>query len=114
MAGAPTVRQPAPTTPSGLTKSSSTQTTIRVTWTASTDNVGVAGYRLYRAGALAGTSLVTNYTFSSLTCGTTYVLEAAAYDAAGNSSARTSLTTATSACSAAATQLRPRSPERSA
>ena len=81
-----------------MTKNSSTQTSIRVVWTPSTDDVGVAGYRLYRGGALAGTSLVADYTFSGLTCGTSYALEVAAYDAAGNSSARTALTAATSAC----------------
>jgi chitodextrinase len=88
-----------PTAPTGLAKSSSTQTSIRVIWTAATDNVGVAGYRLYRGGALVATSLIVDYTFSGLTCGTSYPLEVAAYDAAGNSSARTALTSATSACS---------------
>ena len=88
-----------PTVPTALAKSSSTQTSIRVVWSASTDNVGVAGYRLYRGGALAGTSLVVDYTFSGLACGTSYALEVAAYDAAGNTSARAALTAATNACS---------------
>ena len=40
-----------PSTPLGLAKSSSTQTTIVVSWTPSTDNVAVGGYGLYRGGA---------------------------------------------------------------
>lgn len=37
----------APSVPSGLTASNVTQTTLTLAWDASTDNVGVAGYRLY-------------------------------------------------------------------
>jgi chitodextrinase len=90
----------APSVPTTLSKLSSTQTTIRVAWTPSTDNVGVTSYNLYRGGALAGTALVTDYTFSGLACGTSYALEVAATDAAGNTSGRRALTAATSACSA--------------
>ena len=47
-----------PSAPLGLVKSSSTQTSIAVSWTASSDNVGVAGYGLYRNGSTTGSSLV--------------------------------------------------------
>ena len=88
-----------PTAPLGLAKASSTQTSINVTWTASTDNVGVAGYGLYRGGSTSGSSFVTSFTFSGLTCGTTYSLAVDAYDAVGNRSAKTTVSAATSACS---------------
>ena len=87
-----------PTAPLGLVKGSSTQTSIAVSWTASSDNVGVAGYGLYRNGSAAGSSIVTVSTFSGLDCGTTYTLAVDAYDAAGNRSGKTSLSAATSAC----------------
>ena len=56
-------------------------------WNASTDNVGVTGYSLYRNGAKAGSTTATSYTFTGLACGTTYTLALTAYDAAGNESA---------------------------
>ena len=87
-----------PTAPLGLVKSSSTQTSIAVSWTASSDNIGVAGYGLYRNGSTTGSSLVASASFSGLACGTTYTLAVDAYDAAGNRSGKTSLSAATSAC----------------
>ena len=43
----------------------------RLSWNASTDNTGVAGYRSFRNGTQIGTGTATSYTFSGLTCGTT-------------------------------------------
>jgi chitodextrinase len=90
----------APSTPAGLAVGSISQTAIALSWTASTDNVGVTGYGAYKNTALAGSSSSAGYTFSGLTCGTTYTLGADAYDAAANRSARASITAATSACAA--------------
>ena len=73
-----------PTTPTGLTTSAVGQTSITLSWTASSDNVGVTGYRLYLGGSQVGTSPSTSYLFSGLTCGTSYTLGVAAVDAAGN------------------------------
>ena len=42
-----------------------TTTSVSVSWTASTDNTGVAGYSVYNGGATAG-STTTSYTVSSL------------------------------------------------
>jgi chitodextrinase len=88
-----------PSTPTGLARSGVSQTSATLSWTASTDNVGVTGYRLYRNGAQVGTSTTTSFVFSGLSCGTSYTLGVAAYDAAGNLSAVAAATQLTSACS---------------
>jgi chitodextrinase len=87
-----------PTPPGNLKPSGSTATSISVSWSASTDNVGVAGYNVYVNGTKVGTTTATAYTFSGLVCGTTYTLGVEATDTSGLVSGRTSLTTATSAC----------------
>ena len=78
----------APSTPTGLTTSGVTTSQITLSWQASTDNVGVAGYRVYRNGSLAGTSSSTTFTNSGLTSNTSYVFTVTAFDAAGNVSAQ--------------------------
>jgi hypothetical protein len=90
----------APSAPSNFVATGRTQTTIASSWTASSDNLGVAGYNLYLNGTKLPTPVSgTSYTFSGLGCGTSYTLGVAAFDAAGNVSARTSLSASTSACS---------------
>jgi chitodextrinase len=89
----------APTAPANLTKTGATQTSISVSWTASTDKVGVVGYGLYRGGTVVGSSSSTQAAFGGLTCGTTYALGVDAVDAAGNRSTLATLSAATSACS---------------
>ncbi|HEY6886218.1 MAG TPA: LamG-like jellyroll fold domain-containing protein, partial [Solirubrobacter sp.] len=88
----------APSAPANFVKTGSSATTIATSWTASTDNVGVAGYKLYRNGTQIDTNPDTDYTFTGLTCSTSYTLGVAAYDGAGNTSTRTNLTASTSAC----------------
>ena len=68
---------------------------INLSWTASTDNVGVAGYRVFRNGLLAATSTATSYTDTNLAAATTYSYTVAAFDAAGNVSAQSAAATAT-------------------
>src|SRR5207253_312682 len=41
----------APTLPTGVSAAAASTSSITVRWTASTDNVGVTGYRVYRDGA---------------------------------------------------------------
>jgi hypothetical protein len=89
----------APTVPGGLTASGTTRNSITVRWSASSDNVGVAGYGRYRNGSLVSSGTATSYTFSGLACGTSYTLAVDAYDGAGNSSARASIGASTSSCS---------------
>ena len=87
-----------PSTPAALATSAISQTSITLSWTAATDNVGVTGYRTFRNGTQVGTPAVTSYVFSGLSCGTSYTLGAAAFDAAGNVSATATVSATTSAC----------------
>jgi mannan endo-1,4-beta-mannosidase len=84
----------APTTPGTPAASGVTSTSATLTWAASTDNVGVTGYEVFRApgasgGSFAsvGTSAGTTFTNSGLTAATTYRYQVRARDAAGNVSA---------------------------
>ncbi len=88
----------APTVPTNLSSPSKTHSSISLSWTASTDNVGVTSYRIYRGGNFVGSSSNTNYTDVNLTASTTYSYTVRAQDAAGNeSAASTSLSVTTSA-----------------
>ncbi|MEO5776220.1 MAG: reprolysin-like metallopeptidase [Flavobacterium sp.] len=78
----------APTAPTSLTASGTTQTTTDLSWTASTDNVAVTGYDVYKDGALLGsTTTATTYAVTGLTASTAYAFTVKAKDAAGNVSA---------------------------
>jgi chitodextrinase len=63
---------------------------VSLQWTASTDNVAVTGYNVYRDGAVVGTVGGSTTTFSDTTVApaTTYVYRVSAFDAAGNDSAQ--------------------------
>ena len=87
-----------PTAPTNVTTTVRTATSIALSWSASSDNVGVVGYGLYKAGAAAGTSAGTTGIFPGLTCNTNYTLAIDAYDAAGNRSQKTTVMVATTAC----------------
>lgn len=76
-----------PSIPTGLTGGAHSQTRIDLDWTASTDNVGVAGYRILRGGNLIGTSAGTAYSDLTVVGSTTYIYTVEAYDAANNRSA---------------------------
>ena len=97
-AGSPVPDTSAPTTPTGLTLAGATTTSVSVSWKPSSDDVGVAGYGLYRGGARVDTTSHTSYTFSGLACATTFEVGVDAYDAAGNRSARTTLAAETAPC----------------
>jgi glucose/arabinose dehydrogenase/chitodextrinase len=80
----------APSVPANLAGTGTSFTQVNLTWTASTDNVGVAGYKIFRDGAQINTSTSTTFNDSGLAAGTSYSYTVAAYDAAGNSSAQSS------------------------
>ena len=90
----------APSAPSFLAISAVTQTGLTFGWTGATDNVGVAGYTVYRNGSQLGQTSATSYPVSGLSCGTSYTLAVEARDAAGNVSAKPSISASTSACPA--------------
>ncbi len=77
----------APSAPKNLTASNVTQTTVDLTWNASTDNVGVTGYNVYKDGSLLGTVTDTAARVTGLTANTTYRFYVKAKDEAGNLSA---------------------------
>src|SRR6266850_2455260 len=82
----------APSAPTGLLASAVSSSQINLSWTASTNNVGVTGYRIYRAGALlATTGVVIGYQNTGLSASTTYSYTVQAFDAAGNASAQSAL-----------------------
>jgi len=84
-----------PSTPSNLAVSGVTSSSASLSWSPSSDNVGVAGYRVYRNGSQVGTTAGTSFTDTGLSASTQYTYKVAAYDAAGNVSAQSSAATAT-------------------
>src|SRR5207244_920038 len=83
-----------PTAPTNLTVASpvtgNPKRKLNLAWTASTDNVGVTGYQIWRATNVAGpfsqinTTTGTSYLDTGLVTGTTYTYYVKAFDAAGN------------------------------
>ncbi len=84
----------APTIPANLS-AEPCETSIALSWTASTDNVGVAGYVIYLGGDSVGITTGVTYTVDGLSPATEYILAVAAFDAAGNKSAKSSVTVST-------------------
>ena len=84
----------APSQPTGLT-GTATANSIALSWSASTDNVGVRGYNVYVNGSRVGSTTSTSYTATGLTANTSYTIEVEAYDAAGNKSGKASTTVKT-------------------
>jgi chitodextrinase len=87
-----------PTTPGNFAKTGETVSTIATSWTASSDNIAVARYDLYRGGTLVDSRTSTSFTFTGLQCGTAYDLGVEAVDTAGNVSARANLNASTRDC----------------
>lgn len=76
----------APTVPGNVKAVLNGTTGADVTWTASTDNVGVTGYEVYRNGAKIATVTGTSYSDTGLQPNTTSTYTVKAKDAAGNAS----------------------------
>ncbi len=77
----------APSVPLNLTSNGKTSTSISLIWSASTDNIGVTGYEVYRGTTLVTTVTTTTYNVTGLTASTAYSFSIKAKDAAGNKSA---------------------------
>src|ERR1700704_5336915 len=93
----PTVDTTLPSTPTGLTAAAAGSTGVNLSWSASTDNVGVTPYTLPRKGVKIAMPATTTYADAGLSAATTYSYSVAARDAAGNISpysASVSVTTA--------------------
>jgi len=92
----------APSAPAGLTASATSSSQINLSWTASTDSIGVIGYQVDRCQGAGCTTFVqvatpTGTTFNDvgLAPSTSYSYQARATDAAGNVSANSNLASAT-------------------
>ncbi|RXR20774.1 T9SS type A sorting domain-containing protein [Flavobacterium amnicola] len=85
----------APSAPTNLAASGTTQTTTNLSWTASTDNVGVTGYDVYQGATLKATVTTTSYAVTGLTASTAYTFSVKAKDAAGNVSASSNVVNVT-------------------
>jgi chitodextrinase len=83
-----------PTAPSSLLASLS-QGRVALTWTGSTDDVGVTSYSILRDGAQVGSSTSTSYTDQTTAPNTTYTYTVVAFDGAGNASAPSNSVTVT-------------------
>ena len=77
-----------PTVPTGLTAGTIASTSASFSWTASTDNVGVVAYDIFRNGSKINSSTTTSFTDTGLTPNTAYSYTVSARDAAGASSAQ--------------------------
>ena len=90
----------APSAPTNLTATAAKRK-ISLSWTASTDNVAVSGYQIWRSTSASGpftqiaTTTSTTFANGSITSGTTLYYFVRAYDAAGNVSLASSTVNAT-------------------
>jgi beta-lactamase superfamily II metal-dependent hydrolase len=89
-----------PTAPGALVASAASSSEIDLSWSASTDNVRVTGYNVYRSTngtsfSLAGTSSTTGFADLGLSSSTTYWYEVTAVDGAGNESSASNTASAT-------------------
>lgn len=84
----------APSVPTDVKASDVTKTGATVTWTASTDNEGVAGYNVYVNGTQVNDTLVatTEYVLTGLTAGTEYTVKVEAVDTNNNVSEKAAVT----------------------
>jgi chitodextrinase len=73
-----------PKAPAALRASSSTCTSVTLTWEPSTDDTGVKGYEIYRNGSKIASTSATSYVRKGLTPGQSYSFHVRAYDIAGN------------------------------
>ena len=84
-----------PSVPTGLASSNITSTSFSLTWSASTDNVGVTGYEIQLDGISYSIVAGTSVNITGRASNTAYVCTVRARDAAGNWSAYSSGVTAT-------------------
>src|SRR5271169_1311607 len=100
--GTPTPDTIPPSTPANLTATATLATQINLSWTASTDNVGVTGYKVERCSGAAcanfvqiATPAATTFNDTGLTASTSYSYRVRANDAAGNNSGYSNTASAT-------------------
>lgn len=85
----------APAAPTSVKTSDIKNDSVKISWKAATDNVGVAGYVIFVNGVEIGKVTDTTATIENLVAGTKYEIEIRAYDEAGNQSKGTTITVTT-------------------
>ncbi len=86
-----------PTMPANLAVSAVTAVSVTLVWGASSDNIGVSGYRIHRDGVRIASISQPGFTDSGLLPLTNYIYEVEAFDAAGNGSPRAVVAATTAA-----------------
>jgi chitodextrinase len=85
-----------PSVPTNLTATATSSSQINLSWSASTDNVGVVGYKIYRNGSyLKSITSGTSTSDTGLSPSTQYCYKVSAYDAANKESGQSSQSCAT-------------------
>src|SRR6185295_10194506 len=87
----------APSVPTGLSATAASCSQVNLSWSTSTDTggSGLAGYKVFRAGVQIATTTSTSYSNTALAASTSYSFTVAAYDGAGNTSAKSTAASAT-------------------
>jgi aryl-phospho-beta-D-glucosidase BglC (GH1 family) len=85
----------APSVPGSVAVSATTSNSISLAWNASSDNIGVTGYRVYEGSAIVASPSGTSATISGLAPNSSHTYTVAARDAAGNESGRSAPVTGT-------------------
>jgi chitodextrinase len=75
-----------PTAPTGLHATATGPGHVDLSWTASGDNIGVSGYKIFRNGVQVGSSATTSFSDGTALPQTSYTYTVSAFDAAGNNS----------------------------
>ena len=106
----------APTAPGSVTATAASASQVNLSWSASTDNIGVTGYKVYRSDkgstaivTVSGTTL--SYSDTAVTASTTYTYQVSAIDGAGNESAKTSSNSVTTPAATGTAPSAPASPQ---
>jgi len=86
----------APSVITDLVAASTTSSSTILSWTASTDNIGVVDYEVFQDGSSIGLSGgTTSFNVTNLTAATSYAFTAVAIDGAGNTSAASNVVNVT-------------------
>lgn len=84
-----------PSDPSNLISSSQTYSSVSLSWSASTDNTAVTGYKIIRNDTHIASSMTNSYSDTTVSPGSTYTFKVSAYDAEGNDSGQSNEITVT-------------------
>ena len=84
-----------PTAPTNLTATAVSSSQINLSWTASTDNIAVAGYEVWRGSTKVATVTTNSYSDIGLAASTSYTYTVKAFDGASNISTASTIASAT-------------------